>query len=137
VNEGEKSRVIVLSTKLDEKSAQATELEEAKATAAAAAAATAEAPHLERGTKKPERSAMPWVLVGVGGVVTVVGGVFVLISMSDRSSAKDLEELSARQPDAASAQSTQASAHAKKKSADSNLKLGLIVGGAGVGVLAV
>ena len=111
------------------------EIEESKATLAASQAQTA--PPLERGVAwKP--SIMPWVLGGAGVAAIITGGVFFLISFSDKSKADDFEKLATSRGKNAN-EKTDLLAQAQKSidTADRNQMIGIIVGGAGVVLLGV
>lgn len=109
------------------------EIEESKAALADSQAQTA--PPLERGVAyKP--SVMPWVLGGIGIAAIVTGGVFFLVSLSDKSKADDFERLAgARSTNANERNDLLAQADNSNDSASSNQMIGLIAGGAGVALL--
>jgi hypothetical protein len=109
------------------------EIEESKATLAQSQAQTA--PPLERGIPwKP--SVMPWVLGGVGIAAIVTGGVFFLVSLSDKSKADDFEKLAgARTTNANEKGDLLAQAEKSNDNAKTNQLIGIVAGGAGVAFL--
>jgi hypothetical protein len=109
------------------------EIEESKAALAESQAQTA--PKLERGVAwKP--SVMPWILGGIGVAGIVTGGVFILVSLSDKSKADDFEKLAAaRTTNVNERNDLLAQAEKNKDSSKSNTTIGLIAGGAGVAFL--
>jgi hypothetical protein len=109
------------------------EIEESKAALAESQAQTA--PPLERGVAwKP--SVMPWILGGAGVAAIITGGVFVLISFTDKSKADDFEKLAgARTTNANEKNDLLAQADKSNDNASKNLTIGVIAGGAGVALL--
>jgi hypothetical protein len=109
------------------------EIEASKATLAESQAQTA--PPLERGVAwKP--SVMPWVLGGVGIAGIVTGGVFFLVSLSDKSKADDFEKLAgARTTNANERNDLLAQADKSNDNAKTNQLIGIIAGGAGIALL--
>ena len=109
------------------------EIEESKAALAESQAQTA--PPLERGVAyKP--SVMPWILGGIGVAAIVTGGVFFLVSLSDKSKADDFEKLAnARNINANEKTDLLAQADKSNDKAKTNQTIGLIAGGAGVALL--
>jgi hypothetical protein len=108
------------------------EIEESRATLAESQAQTA--PPLERGTPY-NPSVMPWVLGGVGIAGIITGGVFVLISFSDKSKRDDFKGLAAIRTNENEKNDLLAQAKKSDDSAKSNMTIGLIAGGAGVALL--
>jgi hypothetical protein len=108
------------------------EVEESKAALAASQAQSA--PPLERGTPyKP--SVMPWILGGVGIAGIVAGGVFILVSLNDKSKSDDFESLSNVRTDPNEKSDLLAKAKESNDSSKSNMTIGLIAGGAGLVLL--
>jgi hypothetical protein len=109
------------------------EIEESKATLAESQAQTA--PPLERGVAwKPSK--MPWILGGIGIAAIVTGGVFFLVSLSDKSKADDFEKLAgARTTNANEKSDLLAQADKSNDNAKTNTMIGVIAGGAGVAFL--
>lgn len=108
------------------------EVEESKATLAESQAQTA--PPLERGIAwKPSK--MPWILGGVGVAAIITGGVFFLVSLSDKSKADDFEKLAAIRSSANEKNDLLAQAKKSDDSAKTNTTIALIAGGAGVALL--
>lgn len=109
------------------------EIEESKAALAESQAQTA--PPLERGVHwKP--SVMPWVFGGVGVAAIITGGVFFLVSLSDRSKADDFEKLAgARTTNTNERNDLLDQADKSKDTANTNQMIGIIAGGAGVALL--
>jgi hypothetical protein len=109
------------------------EIEESKAALAESQAQTA--PPLERGVAwKP--SVMPWILGGIGVAAIVTGGVFFLVSLSDKSKADDFENLAnARNINANESSDLLVQADKSNDKARTHQTIGLIAGGAGVALL--
>lgn len=109
------------------------EVEESKAALAESQAQTA--PPLERGVAwKP--SVMPWILGGVGAAAIITGGVFFLISLSDKSKADDFDKLAAaRTTNVNEKTDLLAQADKSNDTAKTNQTIGFIAGGAGVALL--
>lgn len=109
------------------------EIEESKAALAESQAQTA--PPLERGVAyKP--SIMPWILGGIGAAGIITGGVFFLVSLSDKSKADDFENLAnARNVNANEKSDLLAQADKSNDKAKTNQTIGFIAGGAGVAFL--
>lgn len=108
------------------------EVEESKTLLAESQAAAA--PPLERGVAwKPSK--MPWILGGVGVAAVITGGVFVLVSLSDRSKADDFEGLAAIRTNANEKNDLLVQAKKSDDNAKTNMTIGLIAGGAGVALL--
>ena len=108
------------------------EIEESKTTLAESQAQSA--PPLERGVAwKPSK--MPWILGGIGVAGIVTGGVFFLVSLSDKSKADDFEKLAAIRASANEKNDLLAQAKKSDDSAKSNTTIALVAGGAGVALL--
>jgi len=109
------------------------ETEEAQKALAESQAQTS--PALERGTPyKP--SIWPWILGGTGIAAIVTGGVFVLLSQSDRGKANDFTHLADHSTNPNEKAQLLASAASNKTTSNRNLTIGVVVGATGGALLA-
>lgn len=114
------------------KAAKHDETEEAQKALAESRAQTS--PALEPGTTyKP--SVWPWILGGTGIAAMVTGGVFVLLSLSDRGKSNDFSGLAERSTNANEKSQLESSATSNKNSANRNMTIGIIAAGAGGALL--